>query len=436
MPGVAVALIQNGAITAEGGFGFADLSSQRRAGANTPWPIASVTKSFTAVLAMQLAEQGSLDLDAPVTDYLADLCVADARRTQRLSVRRLLSHAGGLGRTGHQDRTREEQPNPFPTREALLAALHEVKPQAPVGQCFSYSNESYAIVGKIIETLSGKPLERCYQEHIFEPLQMRGSAVSFATWRSDPNRAYLYAGAEIGPYGSGQRHGDYEVVELVEDYQTFLSTGGIVSTAHDLALYQLASMNYVDSPLGLSAPSLEHMQSVQHRFGDSNCGYGLGYWVLWHNGLKVFGHSGGLPGVSTYSMLIPSEQTGAVVLTNRSDIKAMVLAELLLNDLRGELWRASPAEPFPVATKVPLPSGADLAEYTGDYVFRRGPARVEAGPQGVIVQTPSRYDGPVRSFSTRRVARDRFVMLSDAHIVDFVRDEQGAIRGFLNSGYL
>ena len=68
--------------------------------------------------------------------------------------------------------------------------------------------------------------------------------------------------------------------------------------------------------------------------------------------------------------------------------------------------------------------------------FRRGPARIEAGPQGVVVHTPSRYDGPMRTFSTRRVARDRFVILSDAHIVDFVRDERGEIRGFLNSGYL
>ena len=366
-PGVAVALVRNGQIAAEGGFGFADLSSDRPATATTPWPIASLTKSFTGVLAMQLAERGLLDLDSPVSDYLPDLCVTDRERTQRLSVRRLLSHAGGLGRTGHQDRTREEQPNPYPTREALLGALHEVKPQAPVGQCFSYSNESYAIVGRIIELLRDKPLERCYEEHIFEPLNMRRSAVSFATWRSDPERVYLYAGSEIGPYGSGERHGDYEVVELVEDYQTFLSTGGLVSTAHDLARYQLATMDYVDSPLGLSAGSLEHMQSVQHRYGDSNCGYGLGYWVLWHQGLKVIGHSGGLPGVSTYSMLIPSEKTAAVVLTNRSDIKAMVLAEQLLNDLRGELWRSTPDEPFPVKTRIPLPSGADLDEYVGDY---------------------------------------------------------------------
>ena len=148
---------RRGRITAADGFGQANLETEAAPTADTLWPIASVTKSFTAVAAMQCVEDGLLDLDLPVTDYLPNLVVTDSETTARLTMRRLLTHTSGIGRTGHQDRTREEATNPYPTREALLAALGSVVPQAPVGECFSYSNESYAIAGHVIETVKEVP---------------------------------------------------------------------------------------------------------------------------------------------------------------------------------------------------------------------------------------------------------------------------------------
>ena len=436
VPAVAVTAVRDGQIIHAGGIGAADLSSGREAGADTSWPIASITKSFTAVLAMQLVEEGLLDLDAPVSDYLADLLVVDETTTARLSMRRLLTHTSGLGRTGHQDRTREEAVNPFPTREALVAALHTARLQAPVGGRFSYSNESFVVAGRVIETLRAKPLEACLEEHIFSPLGMSRTVARFSQWRADADRAVLYAGSAIGPYGSGTRHGEYEVVELVTDYQTFLSTGGIASTANDLARYQLASMDRDGGALGLSANSLHHMQSTQHLFGDSGWGYGLGYWVMPMQGGRVVGHSGGLPGVSTYSMMLPDEGTGVVVLTNRSDVKAMLLAEQLLGDLRGPLWREDITQDLPIQSRWGNPSTADLEIYTGEYQFRRGSAQARVGPRGVIINTPSRYDGPSHDLPTCRVARDRFVCMSDGHVVEFLRDDDDRVIGFANAGYL
>jgi CubicO group peptidase (beta-lactamase class C family) len=436
VPGVAVAVNHNGKVVAGGGVGQACIATGRKPGAETLWPIASVTKSFTGVLAMQLVEDGLLDLDAPVLDYLPALLVADRETTSRLTMRRLLTHTAGLGRTGHQDRTREEPVNPFPTRESLVAALHDVVPQAPVGGRFSYSNESLAIAGRVIETLRALPLETCLERYIFEPVGMSRTVARFSEWRADADRAVLYAGSGIGPYGSGERHGDYEVVELVEDYQTFLSTGGIASTVSDLAKYQLATMDRESSALGLSGAALTHMQSTQHLYGDSGYGYGLGYWVLPLGEASVIGHSGGLPGVSTYSMMIPSEKCGVVVLTNRSDVKAMVLAEQLLNDLRGQMWRAKPTEPLPIHSKWATVSTDDLAPYVGNYRFRRGPALVQANADGLVITTPSRYDGPPQDLATVRVAKDRFLCVADGHVVEFLRDDAGAVCAFTNSGYV
>jgi CubicO group peptidase (beta-lactamase class C family) len=435
VPGCAIALVRDGEIFAEGGFGLANIDSQTKPTAASVWPIASITKSFTSVAAMQCVELGLLDLDVPVSRYLPELRVASPDISDQLSMRRLLTHTSGLGRTGHQDRTREEAQNPFPTREALLAALHDVVPQAPVGSAFSYSNESYAIAGHLIETLRGQSLESCFEDYIFDPVGMSRTVPRFSAWREEPDRAVLYAGDGIGPYGAGRRHGGYEVVELVEDYRTFLSTGGIASTAHDLALYQLATMNYDDSPLGLSAGALDHAHSAQHLFGDSGWGYGLGYYAMRAGAARVIGHSGGLPGVSTYSLMIPSQRTGVVVLTNRSDIKAIVLAERLMGDLHGPLWREDTSSPLPISSGWSKPEPADLEPFCGDYTFRRGPAQVKDNGRGLTISTPSRYDGPVRHLHTLRVARDRFMCLDDGHVVDFVRNADGAVVGFINSGY-
>ena len=186
-----------------------------------------------------------------------------------------------------------------------------------MGECFSYSNESYAVAGHLIETVKGKSLERCFVEDII---------LSRSVCREHFPILKLERGLESGRCSrwckhrsiwSGKAHRGYEVVDLVNDYQTFLSTGGIVSTAHDLARYQLASMDYHDSALGLSGNALRHMQSQQHGFGDSGWGYGLGYRVMPTEHGPAVGHSGGLPGVSTYSLMLPSEQFAAVVLTNR-----------------------------------------------------------------------------------------------------------------------
>jgi CubicO group peptidase (beta-lactamase class C family) len=436
VPGVAVAIVADRRVVAQGGFGMADLQHGRAPTAETLWPVASITKSFTAVAVMQLVQAGRMDLDAPVTDYLPSLRVADSETTRRLTLRRLLTHTSGLGRTGHQDRTREEPVNPFPTREALVAALGDVVPQVPVGRAFSYSNESYVVAGRAVECVRGKPLEACFLEDIMQPAGMQRSAVYFDAWRADPDRAFLYASEGIGPYGSGEQHGRYQVVNLVQDYQTFLSTGGVISTAGDLARYQIATMDYLHSSLGLTGASLDHMHGVQHQFGDSGWGYGLGYRVMPAGALRVIGHSGGLPGVSTYSLMVPAEGNGVVVLTNRSDVKAMVLAERLMVSLRGPLWRDDPSEPLPITSAWGSPGPDDLAPYLGSYRFRRGPAQVRAGERGVVVSTPSRYDGPVHDVTTCRVARDRFVSLSDSAPVEFLRNDADDVVGFLHSGYL
>ncbi|MBT3941122.1 MAG: beta-lactamase family protein [Chloroflexi bacterium] len=435
IPGAAVAIVRGNEIIAEGGFGVADVSKEAPATEHTIWPICSITKSFTAVSAMQLVESGKLSLDEPVQTYLPGFRLQDEAASRRMTTRLFLRHNSGMGRTGHQDRTREEDVNPYPTRETLVNALDSAELQSAPGEAFSYCNEGFATVGHMIETISGVPLEEYFTRNIFEPVGMSDSSIDFMDWKNGADRTYAYSRGDAGAFDSGERHGDYIVVRLNDDYQTFLSTGGIVSSVHDIARYQIASMAYEDSPLGLTAGSLDHMQSVQFPFGDTGWGYGFGYWVFWSGSTRVVGHSGGLPGISTYSMMIPSEKTGVVVFTNRGDRRASFLAEEIMNTVRGPLWRDSTNEPLPYETRYPKPSASDLAEYEGNYEFRAGTAEVEAGEGGVVIKTPSRLDGPPVSIVTTQVGPDTFMSQDQGMSIPFVRGDSGRVVRFLNGGY-
>lgn len=435
IPGAAIAVVQDGAITYEGGFGQANLETGAAPTPHTLWPIASLTKSFTGVAAMQQVERGRLLLDEPITSYLPDFRFADPEASRKITVRNLLLHAGGIGRSGHQDTLREISDEAYPTREQLVSALETAVQQSAPNTAWSYSNEGYATAGHAIETAADEPLEDLFQHGIFDRVGMTNTHPRFQNWREAEDRAIPYGRENVGPFDSGEQHGHYTVIRLPRDYRAFLSTGGTCSTAHDLARYQIATMRTEDSPL-LSAGSLDNAHSAQLQYGDSGWGYGFGWQVMWsRDDTRVIGHSGGLPGVSNYSLVVPAERTGVVVLTNRNDRTGMNLAELLINEVREEpLFRFSLDEPLPFESQYEA-TREGLSEYAGTYEFRMGPATVEATDRGVLIRTPSRYDAHEVRIDALAVGPDVFLGRFRAEPIYFMRDGAGAIRGFTHIGY-
>ena len=429
IPGAAVALVRDGEIITEGGFGVADVSARRPATEHTVWPICSLTKSLTGTAVMQLSERGRLLLDEPVQTYLP------AFRLKDEAARMFLRHSSGMGRTGHQDQLREAPVNPYPTRASLVRALKGVGLQSPPDACWSYSNEGYAVLGHLIETISGTPLEEYFQREVFDRAGMGDSFVRFADWRAAADRAYPYARGDVGPFDSGERHDDYVVTRLPEDYQTFLSTGGVASSAHDLAKYQLAAMDYDRSPL-LSGGSLDQMHSPSFQYGDTGWGYGFGWQVFWARGQRVVGHGGGLPGISNYSLMFPARRTGAVVLTNRGARTAFLLAERLMGTMLGTaLFRDSQNDPLPFRSRHPSPSGETLDEYAGSYAFNEVAAEVSPWEMGLSIRLPGRRDAPDQAILTVAVAPDTFLDRNLASVIHFVRGAGGRVRQMLHGGY-
>ncbi|MBX3015574.1 MAG: beta-lactamase family protein [Caldilineaceae bacterium] len=420
VPGLAVSLVKDGEIRAMQGFGVRDLRTQAPMTAHTVAPICSLTKSFTALAVMQLVEAGKLSLDTPVTNILPDFALSDATATAQMTPRTLLSHRSGLGRTGHQAAMFRPAP-PFTTRAELVALLKTTPLQSKPHVAWAYSNESYVTASHLVDRLS-LPIEQHFAAQIFAPLGLQETSCNFHTWRAHPDQMHTYL----------YRDGEHHETALPADYQVYVATGGICSSIRDLARVQMTTMDYATHPL-LSAGSLEQMHTVQTPYGDTGWGYGLGWEIAYttlSTGLrKVLSHSGGLPGVNTFSLLLPQERLGIALIANKSGAGLGRLAESLLATVLGEpLFRPTPDDPLPFQSRQPHLTLFEQQAYTGDFQCHDSRMMVSAADTGLTLSTPLDPRDPtvVEAELFCRVGPQTFLGTRTATIVTFLRAAEGA----------
>ena len=424
IPGVAAAIVKNGEIIAADGFGYRNRDAALPMTAHTVSPLCSLTKSFTGVAVMQLVDSGKLWLDEPVASYLPNFRVADIEASRKITPRILLCHKSGMGRTGHQSRMFTE-PRPYKDRGELVSQLAEVALQTPPNATFSYCNEGYVTLGHLVEVISDIPLEDYFQTHIFDRVGMQRTYPGFSQWRAATDRAHGYRKkAEV-----------YEETELPEDYNIYLSTGAICSTAYDYANYLIATMDYVNSPL-LSAGALDAMQTLSVADGDTGWGYGFGWEIAWNAGRKIVSHGGGLPGIATNVSMVPVEQLGVVVLTNLAGAKARWIAEQLARTVLGvPLLRATLDTPLSLQTRYPTPETEALAQYIGTYTCTYPGSEEE----WIAVKTDAgeltfHYPDEQEPMSFIAVAPDLFMDCRWGISVYFVRDAKGKVNKLQRGG--
>lgn len=426
VPGVAVAIVKDGNIVAAEGFGLRDLDAKLPMTENTVTPICSLTKSMTGVNIMRLVEEGKISLDEPIQSYLPTFRVADEDASRKITPRVLLSHKSGMGRTGHQPRMFDDlKSSPYNDRADLVSRLADVQLQTAPNVAWSYCNEGFATLGHLVETMRDEPLESCFSQYVFDPSGMSNTHTSFSEWRKSQDSARLYSRIDDS----------YEEAKLPEDYSIYLSTGGICSTVTDIAAYQIATMEYANSPL-LKAGSFDQMQSISMPFGDTGWGYGLGWWVRWSGSTKIVLHSGGLPGVATYSLMVPSKKFGVVVFANLGGARVDLLAERLANSELGEpLYRTSIDDPMPFTTRYRLADG-EIEGFAGDYsigVDSNVSVTVNAEPLRISEYSS---DNP-RDEDTQDgvlVGPNTVMTLQRASLISFVRDESGKVSSLLSGG--
>jgi D-alanyl-D-alanine carboxypeptidase len=281
--------------------GDAEKSPPRPVTATTGFAIASVTKTFVAALILQLVEEGKLSLDEPYERWLPD-----GPRARTVTIRELLSHRSGLHDYFDSARYRAEiftnDRERVWTYDDILGLMKRgyCRPDA----CYRYSNTNYVILGRIAETVEGKPLARQLRERFFEPLGLDHTLLQ------PDDRTPL--DAAHGFWAVGGRFVDHTGTSRVIPFMAAASVanaaGAIVSTARDLAVW--AEALYAGDVL--SRRSRHEMLAFQPPED-----YGLGVRRGHFAGHAAVGHRGGLRGFESSFWYFPQDDVSIVLLSNQ-----------------------------------------------------------------------------------------------------------------------
>lgn len=309
--GLAVGVVRNGSLEFFYGHGVADVESNTPITEDTVFRIASITKTFTGIAVMQLCEQGIVDLDAPANDYLRAYRLIPAKASfGPATVRHLLTHTAGVGEELHPlDVLRPDYGESVELGRPVPSLAEYYRPGlrlvAEPGTRFLYGDHGIATLGQIVEDVSGKPLDRYFREHIFEPLGMADSDLV----RSDRVRAHLATGYKLLSTGP---------VAVTDREMVTAAAGSIYSTTRDMALYMAALLGGGANEHGsvLKPATLAIMFESHYQPDPRIPGMGLTFFRGDLGGHLAVEHQGILPGFNSQIFLAPDDGVGVLAFTN------------------------------------------------------------------------------------------------------------------------
>lgn len=332
LTGVSVALVKDGRIVWEQGFGWADQQAKRGATAHTAFSIASTTKPFTTTAMMLLAADGRLDLDRPANDYLGDHKLVGANGPSReATLRRIASHSAGLPTLFGM--YPEGEPGEQPSISDLVRDYGHLI--APVGERYEYSNLGMGIVAEIVARQSHQEYGQFLRDRVLLPLGMRDSFFDTDLSRRD-EMAVRYAD---------------DSTPLPFYLTATPGSGEMYASAHDLARF--AMLHLGGQGLNASAKILDqaHLDQLHRPTTEVAPGfhYALGWEVYNAPGqLGILHHRGGQSGVTAEFVLVPSANAAAIVLSNRRGPPGFIagVRDRLLKSVVPE-WTTVPSPPAP-----------------------------------------------------------------------------------------
>lgn len=310
IPGVQAAVLHAGRTVLSGAYGLADVERGEPLTHRHRFRIASHSKTFTAVAALQLVERGELRLDDRVGVWVPE--VADTALAG-VTVRELLAHGGGVVRDGH-DGDFWQLRNPFPDRDALAAVAADRAATLARNERFKYSNIGYGLLGLVVAAAAGRPFAEHVQAELLGPLSLGNTTVDLDA-SADVPVATAYSSLVLG---------ERRPVDQVGTGALAAATG-FASTATDVVRW-FAAQFFGDERI-LSDDAKRIMQKVEWASdwpGASS--YGLGVMIDDLGGRRVIGHGGGWPGHITRTYADPVDHLAVSVLTNAIDGPAGALA--------------------------------------------------------------------------------------------------------------
>lgn len=293
---------ENGKIIFKKGYGFANIEWDIANQPDTKFRLGSISKQFTALLIVKLAEEGKIKLDVPITTYLPNYPKATG---DKITIHHLLTHTSGIPNyTSFPDFFKDKSRNPY-TPEEFVKTFWNLPLEFTPGEKFNYSNSGYFLLGYIIEKITGKSYEQYLQETILTPLKMVNTGYD----HSDiilKNRAAGY-----------EKRGKNIVNTSYIDMSLPYAAGSLYSTVEDLYLWDQA----LYTTKLLSPASMESLFKPYIAIGGGDESYGYGWFLSEANygakgKVKIVEHGGGINGFNTIISRIPADKDLIVLLNN------------------------------------------------------------------------------------------------------------------------
>lgn len=402
LAGAVVTVVGDGEILMSKGYGHADLATDIPVEAETTlFPTASVAKLFTWTAVMQLVEEGRIDLDADVNDYLTSFQIPDTF-TEPVRVWHLLSHTAGFEdkpQVGAFSRSSENLPD-------LETALIDFMPDRvwEPGLYTAYSNYGSALAGHLVAEVSGMAWDEYVEENIFGPLGMtRSSASQPIPGALDADVTKVYVAGEEG------------LVEAMFEYSLLAPAGGTVTTGADMGRFMLAHLEGGQFGNGrlLDEATIDQMHSQLFTHDQRLPGNAHGFWESDENGHHVISHPGDLNTAHALLALIPEQDLGFYVSYNSHEDAT---------EARNELWEAFVDYALPPAESQ---AGGDVAASGSDDSIDH-----LAGSYGVNRVSTSTLSKLLKLLSVMTVTNDDGTLVTQAPGVEDQRWNQADVNEF------
>lgn len=313
-PGVSIAVVEGTELKWAAGFGFADLENQVPATEHTLYRLASISKSLSATGAMELVEQGKLNLDDPVQKY----CPAFPQKSGAITTRLVLGHLAGIRHYKSDSQDDPEVGNTKHFDDPIRAGLDFFKNDpllSEPGKQFHYSTQGYSLVGCVIQGASGAKYTEYMRQNVMIPAGMEHT-VADDRFAIIPYRTRFYQKTKSGTV----ENADF----LDSSYK--IPGGGWLSSAEDMARFEVAILN--DKLLKPATRTL--MWTPLHPSAAQPDTYALGWGTGAEDGIRYVGHDGGQQGTSTNFLIAPQKQVGVVVLANMEGVPVNDLSRQIL----------------------------------------------------------------------------------------------------------
>lgn len=378
IPGVAVGLARDGETVYTNGFGYKDVERKLKITPDTLFGIGSITKSFTCVAILQLVEAGKLAVDDPIVRYLPEFQTPDFASTKGMTIHHFMTHTSGippLPTLGHalaksmvgdpaaESRSQRERPegqvalNTYEDLMAYIASL-DFKLLGQPGQAFSYSNDAYALLGAVIERVSGQSYVDYMEQQILRPAGMSRSTFSPEVASRDSDSTILYASRRVDD------RDEVYPAPIWWDAPTMLAAGFLKSTTSDMLRYaEIYRTSGVVGEAKILSPTSVQLMMKPYIQCDPKRYYGYGLMITPnYHGATLVDHGGALKGIAAQLTVIPEKGITGVALANLAGVPSF---DILLGTVNEHL--GLPVETKRVAYVFKESFGENAEKFTGTY---------------------------------------------------------------------